>query len=92
MTFKKASELIRGFPIPLVAHLAANGWFAITLAQTMDKETARAMSKQLKEANSIPQDSMITYGNTYVRKVRCDRLIWRREGRHVFRCCLTSRR
>jgi hypothetical protein len=69
---QKASDFVRGSPMPLVAHLAANGWFAITLAQTMDEETARATSKSLKESGGIPQDSMITYGNTYVRAVCCE--------------------
>ncbi len=69
---QKASDFVRGSSIPLVAHLAADGWFAITLAQTMDEETAKSISKSLKGSNSIPKDSMITFGNTYVRKVCCE--------------------
>ena len=69
---QKASEFVRRSPIPLAVHLAANGWFAITLTQPMDEATARATSKSLKESGGIPQDSMITFGNTYVRTVCCD--------------------
>lgn len=67
-----ASDFVRSSSLPLAAHLAANGWFAITLASTYPESEAREISSALKAKGAIPQDSMITFGNTYVRKVCCE--------------------
>lgn len=65
---------IRNSPIPLAAYLATNGWFAITLADNFpDGDLALKLSRALKEKGAIPDDSVATYGNAYVRKVCCTR-------------------
>jgi len=64
-------EYIRTSPLPLVAYLATNGWFAITLEQTFDGDSAAPLLTQLKASGSIPDDSVMTYGNALVRKVCC---------------------
>src|SRR5690606_14735508 len=63
---------VRGSRLPLSAYLATNGWFAITLEDTFDEAVAKALVKNLKAQGAIPDDSYVTYGNTYVRKVCCD--------------------
>lgn len=55
--------------VPLIAYLATNGWFAITLSDTYAPATAKNLVKAMKESGSIPDDSYMTFGNTYVRKV-----------------------
>lgn len=59
-------------PIPLVAYLATNGWFAITLEETYEPEAAARLLNRLKATGIIPGDSFVVYGNTYVRKVCCN--------------------
>ena len=56
----------------MVAHLASNGWFAVTLAGTFEEQVAARELARLKASNEVPNDSFITYGNTYVRNVCCD--------------------
>jgi hypothetical protein len=67
----EAESYVRAAPIPLAAHLATNGWFAITLEETFNEDVAASLVKTLKEKGSIPDDAFMTYGNTYVRKVCC---------------------
>lgn len=67
----EAESYVRSAPIPLAAHLATNGWFAITLEETFNEDVAASLVKTLKEKGSIPDDAFMTYGNTYVRKVCC---------------------
>lgn len=62
---------IRSSPVPLTAYLATNGWFAITLSDTFAPDVAKKLVKAMKENGSIPEDSYMTFGNTYVRKVCC---------------------
>lgn len=69
--FPETESYIRSSPIPLTAYLATNGWFAITLADTFPPEVAKRLVKELKQNGAIPEDSYMTFGNTYVRKVCC---------------------
>ncbi len=62
---------VRSSPIPLTTYLATNGWFAITLKDTYTPDVARNLVKSMKENGLIPDDSYMTFGNTYVRKVCC---------------------
>ncbi|TIX85710.1 MAG: hypothetical protein E5V27_01450 [Mesorhizobium sp.] len=66
-----ASAYIRSASIRLTAYLATNGWFAVTLEDTFDQETAKNLAAELKSRGTIPDDSHMTFGNTYVRKVCC---------------------
>ncbi|NTH63730.1 trypsin-like serine protease [Agrobacterium rhizogenes] len=68
----EARSFIRGTPIPLSAHLAANGWIAVTLHDVYGEQEAKDLSNALKAHGLIAKDAMVTYGNTYVRKVCCD--------------------
>jgi len=71
-TLPEAEAFVEGSRIPLTAHLAANGWFAVTLPDVYEEEEAKDLSSALKERGLIAKDSMVTIGNTYVRKVCCD--------------------
>jgi hypothetical protein len=53
-------------------YLAANGWFAVTLEGTFERDTAGRTHRELRLRGDIPQDSIVTFGNTYVRQVCCE--------------------
>ncbi|MBA5775872.1 hypothetical protein H2509_01890 [Stappia sp. F7233] len=63
---------VRSFPIKLSAYRASNGWYAVTLAGTYDRNSAIEITRRLKAERSIPQDSYVTYGNTYMQRVCCN--------------------
>lgn len=67
-----AEDFVRQSSVPLVAHLAANGWFAITLKDLYPEQEAKDISNALKAKGLIAKDAMVTLGNTYVRKVCCE--------------------
>ncbi|MBX5201364.1 hypothetical protein [Rhizobium sp. NZLR1] len=67
-----AQEFVKGSPVPLSVHLAANGWFAVTLHDLYTEQEAKDVSNALKSHGLIAKDSMVTIGNTYVRRVCCD--------------------
>lgn len=66
-----ANAYVRSSSIPVSAYLATNGWFAITLRDTFEPDVARTLVKEMKARGAIPDDSFMTYGNTYVRKICC---------------------
>ncbi|CDN57055.1 Putative periplasmic protein (plasmid) [Neorhizobium galegae bv. officinalis bv. officinalis str. HAMBI 1141] len=67
-------DYIRNSTLPLSAYLATNGWFAITLDRTFtDGQFAARLTDELKQSKAVPDDSMATYGNAFVRKVCCSR-------------------
>ncbi|WP_413711670.1 SH3 domain-containing protein [Rhizobium sp. Rhizsp82] len=68
----EAEVFVRKSPVPLSAHLAANGWFAVTLKDVYAEDEAKDISNALKGHGLIAKDSMVTVGNTYVRKVCCE--------------------
>ncbi len=68
----EAEAFVRTSPVPLSAHLAANGWFAVTLKDIYAEQEAKDVSNALKGHGLIAKDSMVTVGNTYVRKVCCE--------------------
>ncbi len=71
-TYEAARSFAQAQPIPLDVHLASNSWFAITIRGTFSEIEAKAISKRLKADGSIPDDAMVTLGNTYVRKLCCE--------------------
>ncbi|KQS79526.1 serine protease [Rhizobium sp. Leaf384] len=71
-TLKEARSFISGSPVPLAAHLAASGWIAVTLHDVYEERQAKDISNALKASGLIAADAMVTFGNTYVRKVCCD--------------------
>ena len=71
-TLGDARSYIKESSIPLSAHLAANGWIAVTLHDVYGEQEAKDLSNALKAHGLIAKDAMVTFGNTYVRKVCCD--------------------
>lgn len=69
--FADAEAYVRSSPLALSVYLATNGWFAITLKDTFYQNAAKDLAKMLKDAGKIPDDSYVSYGNTYVRKLCC---------------------
>lgn len=69
--YPETEAYVRSSVIPLSAFIATNGWFAITLRDTYPQDTAKSLVKVMKENGTLPDDSYVTYGNTYVRKVCC---------------------
>ncbi|PDS54982.1 hypothetical protein CO663_32400 [Rhizobium anhuiense] len=67
-----AESFIKSSPVSLVAHLTAKNWFAITLKDTYAEREAKDVANALKAHGLIAKDSIVTLGNTYVRKVCCD--------------------
>lgn len=66
-----AEAYARRSPLPVSVYLATNGWFAVTLEETHDKDTGTELLELLKARKEIPDDSYLSYGNTYARKVCC---------------------
>jgi hypothetical protein len=66
-----AEAFVRHSSIPVVAYLASNGWYAVALRDTFGKTQAKAVARHLKKTGDIPADSLLTYGNNYVRKACC---------------------
>jgi hypothetical protein len=56
----------------LDVYLASNGLYAVTLDGVFERQVALDIVGNLKANGSIPDDSMVTFGNTYVEKVCCD--------------------
>ncbi|WP_375166050.1 trypsin-like peptidase domain-containing protein [Rhizobium redzepovicii] len=71
-TLEDARSFIKASSVPLAAHLAANGWIAVTLHDVYGEQEAKDLSNALKTHGLIARDAMVTFGNTYVRKVCCD--------------------
>jgi hypothetical protein len=69
--FPEAEGFVRSSPIPVVAYLVNNGWYAVVLRDRLEKDRARTLADYLKQLGKIPADSFMTYGNIYVRKVCC---------------------
>lgn len=72
MALPEAQAYVRQSPIPLAAHLATNGWIAVTLHDIYAEQEAKDISRALKARGLIAKDAMVTLGNTYVRKACCD--------------------
>jgi hypothetical protein len=64
-------QYVRSSPLHLVAYLATNGWFAITLDRTFDPGDAKQITERLRGSGSIPDDAIATFGNAFVRRVCC---------------------
>jgi hypothetical protein len=70
-TLNSAEGYIRSSGLPLAAMLASNGWYAVTIDRMLSRAEALEVLGKLKEQGTIPADSYVTFGNTYVRKVCC---------------------
>ncbi|HEV7252018.1 MAG TPA: hypothetical protein VGN97_02815 [Mesorhizobium sp.] len=73
-SFRKLPEArayVQGSALPLSVHLATNGWYAVTLRDTYPSGNAGDMLRSLKAQGAVPDDSLVTFGNNYVRRVCC---------------------
>ncbi|RDL48401.1 hypothetical protein BLJAPNOD_04676 [Ensifer sp. M14] len=68
----EAEAFVKQSSVPLVVHLAANGWLAVTLKDIYAAQEAKDVLNALKSNGLIAEDSMVTLGNTYVRRVCCE--------------------
>jgi hypothetical protein len=70
--FEDAEAFIEASSLPLTAYLTTTGWFAVTLREPV-RDRARGLKQlqQMKALNLVPRDSLLTFGNTYVREVCC---------------------
>ncbi|QLF72076.1 hypothetical protein FE840_020755 (plasmid) [Peteryoungia desertarenae] len=71
-TLDEGVALASSSATPLDIHLASNGWFAVTLRGTYALDRASDRLKADKASGSVPADSFITLGNTYVRRLCCN--------------------
>lgn len=71
-SLNEAADFAQKSSVPLAVHLAANGWFAVTLKDVYAEQEAKNVSAALKAQGVIAKDSMVTLGNTYVRRVCCE--------------------
>lgn len=72
-TLAEAKSMVEASPVAAEAFLTSNGWFAIALRGTFErKERGEEIMKSLKARRLIPEDSMLTFANTYVRAVCCE--------------------
>ncbi|MXN67064.1 SH3 domain-containing protein [Stappia sp. GBMRC 2046] len=71
-SIEEVNRYVRSSRLPLSAYRASNGWYAVTLRNTYDKQHAINLARKLKNQGAIPSDSFITYGNTYLEKVCCE--------------------
>ncbi|UCA46860.1 hypothetical protein [Pseudochrobactrum sp. XF203] len=67
--YEAALEYINKSDLNLDIYLSTNGWLAVTLRGTFSQSDAIKITKELKNARRIPQDSILNYGNTYIRKL-----------------------
>ncbi|WP_073052132.1 hypothetical protein [Kaistia soli] len=71
-SFDEARDYVLGAGLPLVAYVTTSGWFAITTRESfLDRDVGVATLRQLKARALVPADSVLTFGNTYVREVCC---------------------
>lgn len=69
---EEAEAFARRSPLPLSVYLSTNGWFAVTLEATFDKDEGEQLLSLLKGRKEVPDDSYLSYGNTYARQICCD--------------------
>jgi len=70
--FENAKAFVEASSTPLAAYLTTSGWFAVTLReQVQDRAQGLKLLQRMKSRNLVPKDSLLTFGNTYVREVCC---------------------
>ena len=67
-----AFSYARAMPLPLSIYLATNGWYAVTIRKSFERDQAINITKALKSERAVPNDSFVTLGNTYVKRLCCD--------------------
>ncbi|WP_346893043.1 SH3 domain-containing protein [uncultured Roseibium sp.] len=62
----------QALPLPLSIYLATNGWYAVTIRKSFERDQAISITRSLKSERAVPEDSFVTLGNTYVMRLCCD--------------------
>jgi hypothetical protein len=70
--YAEAAAAADEWEVPYSIYLASNGWFAVTLKGTFERDMASQMLRTLRTRGEIPSDSFATFGNTFVRQVCCE--------------------
>ena len=65
-------QFVQTNSLPVEAYLASNKLFAVVLDKKFKLDEALNIVQDLKKQNIVPEDSFVTLGNTYVRKVCCN--------------------
>lgn len=68
-TYDEALAFLNQSDLKLDVYLSTNRWLAVTLRGSFSYDDALSLTKLLKAQGKIPQDSIIHYGNTYIRKL-----------------------
>jgi hypothetical protein len=71
-TYEDAQAYARSFRYRSAVYLSTTGWFAVVLDGRHTPERAGELIVSLRGARHIPDDSFITYGNSYVKRVCCN--------------------
>lgn len=71
-TYPEAVAYAEQSPLRVAAYLSTNGWFAVTLEDTFTADRGSEVLRMLKSEGRVPDDSYMSYGNTYARKVCCN--------------------
>jgi hypothetical protein len=69
-TWPEVEQFLKYETLPTAVHLASSGWYAVTLAGSFDPKQGSEMLARIKSQHLAPEDSFLTYGNTYAVKIR----------------------
>lgn len=70
-TYNQAASYLNRMTLRTSIYLATNGWYAVTLRESYERQKALNIARGLKAQGKIPDDSFVTLGNTYARKICC---------------------
>lgn len=70
-TYNQAASYLNRMTLRTSIYLATNGWYAVTLRESYERQKALNIARGLKAQRKIPDDSFVTLGNTYARKICC---------------------
>jgi ATP-dependent protease ClpP protease subunit len=70
--FESAKSFADGFGLVSEVYFTSDNWFAVTIGGRASDGPAKQRLAQLKANGLVPEDSFVTFGNTYIRKVCCE--------------------
>ena len=70
--FESAKSFADGFGLVSEVYFTSDNWFAVTIGGRVSDGPAKQRLGQLRANGLVPEDSFVTFGNTYIRKVCCD--------------------
>lgn len=71
-SYENAQSFVRSMKLPASIYLSTTGWLAVVVGGRYQPERAGEILTALKSSGAIPNDSFMTYGNSYVRRVCCN--------------------